>query len=52
MVKDPEFLAETKKRQVGGEPATGQFVQGVVEKTLNISPDLVKKMQKIAGFKS
>lgn len=52
MVKDPEFLAETKKRKVGGEPATGQFVQGVVEKTLQISPDLVKKMQKIAGFKS
>ena len=51
MVADPDFLAETKKRQVGGEPATGKEVEGYVKKTLLISPALVKKMQAIAGFK-
>ncbi len=52
MVADPAFLEEIKKRNVGGETATGLEVQEFVRKTLMVSPELVKKMQVIAGFKS
>jgi tripartite-type tricarboxylate transporter receptor subunit TctC len=50
MVVDPDFLAEIKKRNVGGETATGAEVEGYIKRTFSISPELVKKMQKIAGF--
>ncbi len=52
MVVDPDFLAEIKKRGVGGKTATGAEVQGYINQTFDVPADLIKKMQKIAGFKS
>lgn len=51
MVKDPAFLDDAKKRSAPVDPATGEFVASMVKKALDVSPALIKKMQKIAGFK-
>ena len=50
MVKDPAFLAEAKARKTMVRPATGEQVQGYVNRTLNVSPRLVAKIRKLAGF--
>jgi tripartite-type tricarboxylate transporter receptor subunit TctC len=50
MVKDPAFLAEAKARNTMVRPATGEEVQGYVNRTLNVSPELVAKIRKLAGF--
>lgn len=52
MVKDPAFLEDAKKRKAPVDSATGEFVASMVKKTLDVSPALIKKMQKIAGFKN
>lgn len=52
MVADPAFKAEIKKRNVGGETATGAEVEGYIKRTFDVSPELVKKMQEVAGFKN
>jgi tripartite-type tricarboxylate transporter receptor subunit TctC len=52
MVRDPEFLADAKKRNVEIEPASGDEVQKAVEHTLAISPKVVDRLRKIAGFGS
>ncbi len=50
MVKDPAFLAEAKACNTMVRPATGEEVQGYVNRTLNVSPELVAKIRKLAGF--
>jgi tripartite-type tricarboxylate transporter receptor subunit TctC len=50
MVKDPEFIADAKKRNVEIDPATGAEIQKSVEHTLAISPKVVDKLRKIAGY--
>jgi tripartite-type tricarboxylate transporter receptor subunit TctC len=51
MVKDPDFLAEAKKRNAPVDPESGAYVTKMIKRTFDISPELVKKMQAIAGFK-
>lgn len=50
MAKDPEFLADSRKRKVEVEPATGAEVEKVVLRTLSIPDSVVQKMRKIAGL--
>jgi tripartite-type tricarboxylate transporter receptor subunit TctC len=50
MVKSRAFLKEAKARKTMVRPATGQQVQGYVNRTLKVSPRLVAKIRKLAGF--
>lgn len=51
MVKSPAFLASAKKRRIAIVPLTGEKVQELINKTINISPALVKRAQKALGYK-
>ena len=50
MVKSRAFLVEAKARKTMVRPATGMQVQGNVNRTLKVSPRLVAKIRKLAGF--
>ncbi len=51
MVKDPGFLASAKKRKIAIIPLAGEKVQALIEKTVNVSPALVKRAKKALGYK-
>jgi len=47
MVADPEFIAEAKKRRVRVNALSGEKVQKFVNEALKISPEIVKRAQKL-----
>lgn len=50
-VKDPEFLATAKKRNIEIDPAPGASLDPVVKKILATPPEIVKMAQHAAGIK-
>jgi len=50
MVKDPAFLAEATARNTMVDPASGEEVQGFVQRTMSVDPKLVAKIRSYAGF--
>ena len=47
MVKDPDFIADAKQRNLDPDPADGETIQKVMADSMNVSPDLVKQMNDI-----
>lgn len=45
-MKDPGFLAETKKHNLTVMPRTGEQVKALVDKIVNASPELVERVKK------
>ncbi len=50
-MKDPAFLADAKKRRAPVAPIPGTELDRIVAAGLNVSPELVKKMKAVYGFK-
>ena len=50
-MKDPAFLADAKKRRAPVAPISGAELDRIVAAGLDVSPDLVKKMKAVYGFK-
>jgi tripartite-type tricarboxylate transporter receptor subunit TctC len=50
MLKDPEFIADLKKRNAGFDPASGAEVTAAIKKTLAVPEAMITKMRKVAGF--
>ncbi len=50
-MKDPAFLADAKKRRAPVAPIAGAELDRIVAAGLDVSPELVKKMKAVYGFK-
>jgi tripartite-type tricarboxylate transporter receptor subunit TctC len=48
--KDPEFIAETKKRKFDLEPASGEEMETLAREVLSQPPEIVEKMKKLLGM--
>ncbi len=46
-MKDPEFLADAKKRRLLIEPMTGEKLQAIVNKTVAASPAVIARAKKV-----
>jgi tripartite-type tricarboxylate transporter receptor subunit TctC len=49
MMKDPEFVAEAKKRQWELAPVSGERLEGLAKEVIHQPPDIVERMKKIMG---
>jgi tripartite-type tricarboxylate transporter receptor subunit TctC len=47
MVKDPEFLAATKKRKLMIDPASGEQMDAVTRETMKLPPEVVTSLQRV-----
>jgi tripartite-type tricarboxylate transporter receptor subunit TctC len=47
--KDPEFVAETKKRKFDLEPVTGAEMESLAKEVVNQPPEIVERMKKLLG---
>jgi tripartite-type tricarboxylate transporter receptor subunit TctC len=50
-MKDPEFLAEAKKRKIEIEPQTGETVQKTAAKVVSAAPDAIAYARALMGSK-
>jgi len=48
--KDPEFVAETKKRKFDLEPVGGDEMEALAKEVMNQPPEIVNKMKKMLGM--
>ena len=48
-MKDPEFLAETKKKRLDMDPTTGEEVQALATEVMSQPKDVVDKLKKMMG---
>lgn len=46
-MKDPEFIAEAKKRNMELSPSTGEEVEKQMSRVLDVPPDLVQHLKKV-----
>jgi len=46
-MKDPEFLADTKKSRLGVDPMTGEELEKTVTRLFKLSPGLVAKLKEV-----
>jgi len=49
MLKDPEFLAEAKKRQWEIAPVSGERLEVLAKEVINQPPDIIERMKKVMG---
>src|SRR5437867_9192706 len=49
MMKDPEFVAEAKKRQWELAPVSGERLEALAKEVIHQPPDIVERMKKIMG---
>jgi tripartite-type tricarboxylate transporter receptor subunit TctC len=47
MVKDPAFLADAKKRQLGVDPLPGAAIQDIVAEVMAMPSDIVETMKAV-----
>lgn len=47
MVKDPDFLAATKKRKLMIDPAGGEQMDAVTRETMKLPPEIVTSLQRV-----
>ena len=48
-MKDPDFLAETKKKRLDMDPTTGEEVQALATEVMSQPKDVVDKLKKLMG---
>jgi hypothetical protein len=48
-MKDPDFLAETKKKRLDMDPTTGEEVQALAHEVLAQPKDVVERLKKLMG---
>lgn len=48
-MKDPEFLAEIKKRKYELDPTKGEELQGIVKEAMSQPPEIIQRMKKVLG---
>jgi tripartite-type tricarboxylate transporter receptor subunit TctC len=48
-MKDPEFLAETKKKRLDIDPTTGEEVQSLTSELMNQPPEVIERLKKMIG---
>jgi tripartite-type tricarboxylate transporter receptor subunit TctC len=48
-VKDPEFLAEAKKKRLDINPTTGEEVEALVKEVMNQPKDVIERLKKLMG---
>lgn len=46
-MKDPELIAEMKKRKIALRPATGAAVEKIVRDTISTSPEIISRAKKV-----
>lgn len=49
MLKEPEFLAEAKKRQWEVNPVSGEKLEALAKEVVQQPPDIIERMKKILG---
>jgi tripartite-type tricarboxylate transporter receptor subunit TctC len=49
MLKDPEFVAEAKKRQWEIAPVSGERLEALAKQVINQPPDIIERMKKVMG---
>jgi tripartite-type tricarboxylate transporter receptor subunit TctC len=50
-IRDPELLAEAKKRKIDIEPQDGETLQKLVAEVMNTSPDAIGYARELQGSK-
>ena len=48
-MKDPDFLAETKKKRLDMDPTTGEEVQALANEALAQPKDVVERLKRLMG---
>ena len=48
-MKDPEFLAETKKKRLDIDPTTGEEVEALTKEVMNQPPEVIERLKKMMG---
>lgn len=48
-MKDPEFLAEIKKRNYELDPTSGEELESIVKEAMSQPPEIVERMKKLLG---
>jgi tripartite-type tricarboxylate transporter receptor subunit TctC len=46
-MKDPEFLAETKKKRLDIDPTTGEQVEALTKEVMNQPPEVIERLKKM-----
>jgi len=49
MVREPEFVADAKKRRIDVEPETGQWLQGIVSSAVAVPPAVIGRARALFG---
>lgn len=48
-VKDPDFLAEAKRKKLEIDPATGEELETLAKEVISQTPDVIERMKKLLG---
>jgi tripartite-type tricarboxylate transporter receptor subunit TctC len=48
-MKDPEFLAETKKKRLDIDPTSGEEVEALTREVMNQPPEVIQRIKKMMG---
>jgi tripartite-type tricarboxylate transporter receptor subunit TctC len=48
MIADPAFKAEVVKRNMGFDPMSGEELQTMIERTLDISPEVATRAKELS----
>ena len=48
-MKDPEFLAETKKKRLDIDPTSGEEVEALTKDLMNQPPEVIERLKKMMG---
>jgi tripartite-type tricarboxylate transporter receptor subunit TctC len=48
-MKDPEFLAETKKKRLDIDTTTGEEVEALTKEAMSQSPEVIDRLKKMMG---
>jgi len=48
-VKDPEFLAEAKKKKLEIDPISGEELEALAKEVIAQPPEVVERMRKLLG---
>jgi tripartite-type tricarboxylate transporter receptor subunit TctC len=48
-MKDPEFLAEAKRKRLDIDATTGEEVEALTKEAMSQSPEVIEKLKKMMG---
>ena len=48
-MKDPDFLAETKKKKLDIDPTTGEEVEALTKDVMSQPKDVIDRLKKLIG---